>query len=126
MIHKILRKPQAILGLFMMLTVFAVMLFAPALAPNDPEKINILQKFAEPSGEYPLGTDNMGRCIASRLLYGARVSMSVALPTIAAIAVISVLLATVCAYAGGIVDKLFVIISDIFMALPPFLVAMTL
>ena len=126
MIHKILRKPQAILGLLMMLTVFAVMMFAPAFAPNDPEKINIMQKFAEPSEQYPLGTDDMGRCIASRLIYGARVSMSIALPTIAAIAVISVLLATVCAYAGGIVDKLFVIISDIFMALPPFLVAMTL
>ena len=52
MIHKILRKPQAIFGLLMMLTVFAVMLFAPALAPNDPEKINIMQKFAEPSEQY--------------------------------------------------------------------------
>ena len=126
MIHKILRKPQAVIGLAMMLTVFAVMVFAPAFAPNDPEKINIMQKYAEPSEKYPLGTDDMGRCIASRLIYGARVSMSAALPTIAAIAVISVLLATVCAYIGGIVDRLFVIVSDIFMALPPFLVAMTL
>lgn len=87
MIHKILRKPQAVIGLAMMLTVFAVMVFAPAFAPNDPEKINIMQKFAEPSEQYPLGTDDMGRCIASRLIYGARVSMSIALPTIAAIAV---------------------------------------
>ena len=126
MIGKILRKPQALIGIAMMLTVFAVMIFAPAFAPNDPGKVNIMQKFAEPCKQYPLGTDDMGRCIASRLICGARVSMSIALPTIVAIAVISVLLAAVCSYIGGIVDKLFVIVSNIFMALPPFLVAMTL
>ncbi|WP_295155553.1 ABC transporter permease [uncultured Ruminococcus sp.] len=126
MTGKILRKPQAVIGLLMMLAVMIAVIYAPHLAPNDPNKVNIMIKFAEPSQQYPLGTDDMGRCIASRLIYGARISMSIALPTIAAIAVISVLLATVCAYIGGIVDKMFVIISNIFMALPPFLVAMTL
>ena len=126
MLSKILRKPQAVLGLVMMLAVLAAMTAAPSFAPNDPDKVNIMQKFAEPSQQYPLGTDDMGRCIASRLIYGARISMSVALPTVAAIAVISVLLATVCTYAGGTADRVFVIVSNIFMALPPFLVAMTL
>ena len=126
MLRKIFRKPQAVIGLLMMLTVIFAMIYAPHLAPNDPYKVNIIQKFAGLSEQYPLGTDDMGRCITSRLIYGARISMSIALPTIAAIVVISVLLATVSAYIGGIIDKAFVIISNIFMALPPFLVAMTL
>ena len=126
MLRKILRKPQAVIGLLMMLAVILFLIYAPLLAPNDPNKVNIMHKFAEPSEQYPLGTDDMGRCIASRLIYGARISMSIALPTIAAIAVISVLPAVVCAYIGGIADKAFVVISNIFMALPPFLVAITL
>ncbi|MBR3026235.1 MAG: ABC transporter permease subunit [Oscillospiraceae bacterium] len=126
MLRKILHKPQAILGLAMMLAVILAMALAPQFAPNDPNKVDILHKFTEPCEQYPMGTDDLGRCIESRLIYGARMSMSIALPTIIIIAVISTLLATVCAYTGGIVDKVFVIVSSIFMALPPFLVAITL
>ena len=126
MLRRILHKPQAVIGLAMMLAVLTVVIFAPLLAPNDPDKLDILHKFAEPSEKYPLGTDDMGRCIMSRLIYGARASLGIAFPTIAALAVISTVPATVCAYIGGIVDRVFAVVSNIFMALPPFLVAMTL
>ncbi len=126
MLSKILRKPQAVIGIAMMLCVLICVIFAPFLAPNDPNKLDILHKFAESSDKYPLGTDDMGRCVMSRLIFGARASMCIALPTIGALAVISTLLATLCAYTGGIIDRIFVIVSNIFMALPPFLVAMTL
>lgn len=126
MLRKILHRPQAVIGLAMMLTVIAAVIFAPLLAPNDPDKLDILHKFADPSEKYPLGTDDMGRCIMSRLIYGARSSIGIAFPAIGALAVISTMLATVCAYIGGTVDRVFAVISNIFMALPPFLVAMTL
>ncbi|MCR5478886.1 MAG: ABC transporter permease subunit [Ruminococcus sp.] len=126
MVRKILTKPQAVIGLAIMLAVMVCVVFAPLLAPNDPNKPDILNRFAQPSAQYPLGTDDMGRCIASRLIFGARNSMCIALPTIAVIAIISILAAAVCAYAGGLADKVFVIVSNIFMALPPFLVAITL
>ncbi len=79
MLSKILRKPQAVIGLAMMLCVMICVIFAPLLAPNDPNKLDILHKFAEPSDKYPLGTDDMGRCVMSRLIFGARASMSIAL-----------------------------------------------
>ena len=126
MLKKLLHRPQAVIGMLMMLTVLTVMAAAPCFAPNDPNKIDILHKLAAPCEQYPLGTDEMGRCILSRLIFAARVSMSISLPAIGAIAAISVLLATFCAYTGGIADRIFVILSNIFMALPPFLVAMTL
>ena len=58
MLSEILRKPQAVLELVMMLAVLAAMTAAPSFAPNDPDKVNIMQKFAEPSQQYPLGTDD--------------------------------------------------------------------
>lgn len=72
MIRKIMHRPQAVLGLAMMLLVFLVMLLAPVFAPNDPMQLNVAHSFAQPDAQYPLGTDELGRCILSRLIYGAR------------------------------------------------------
>ena len=73
-----------------------------------------------------IGTDELGRCVLSRLIYGARESLSIALPTLLLLAIISTVIATLCAYLGGIVDRVFEVVSNIFMAFPPFLVAITL
>ena len=126
MIRRILHKPQALLGLCMILLVFLLALFAPHFAPHDPNKVDILHKFAEPSASFPLGTDDLGRCILSRLIFGTRNSMRIAVPTILILAAVSTVAATVCAYRGGAADRIFVVVSNVFMALPPFLVAITL
>ena len=126
MIRKIMHRPQAVLGLAMMLLVFLVMLLAPVFAPNDPMQLNVAHSFAPPDAQYPLGTDELGRCILSRLIYGARASLSIALPTLLLLAVISTVVATLCAYIGGVLDRIFEVVSNIFMAFPPFLVAITL
>ena len=121
-----MHRPQAVLGLAMMLLVFLVMLLAPVFAPNDPMQLNVAHSFAPPDAQYPLGTDELGRCILSRLIYGARASLSIALPTLLLLAVISTVVATLCAYIGGVLDRIFEVVSNIFMAFPPFLVAITL
>ena len=126
MIRKILHKPQALLGLAMMLIVFFVVAFAPFIAPHDPSELNVAHALSAPDSEYPLGTDEMGRCVFSRLLYGARSSMSIALPSLIILALVSTVVATVCAYLGGVLDRIFDVVSNIFMAFPPFLVAITL
>lgn len=101
MIRKIMHCPQAVLGLAMMLLVFLVMLLAPVFAPNNPMQLNVAHSFAPPDAQYPLGTDELGRCVLSRLIYGARASLSIALPTLLLLAVISTVVATLCAYIGG-------------------------
>ena len=126
MIRKLFRKPQAVIGLAMMICIFIIMIFAPKIAPNDPTKMDIIHALAPPDEKYPLGTDYLGRCLLSQMIYGTRVSMSIALPTIVILAVVSTVIATVCAYIGGKVDKVFDVVSNIFMAFPPFLVAITL
>ena len=124
--RSLLRSPQAVTGLVMMLAVFLVMLFCPVLAPNDPNAVDVFHLFSPPSAGFPLGTDEMGRCILSRLLFATRTSLCIALASLLVLAVLSTLLATVCAYVGGTLDRLFDILSNVFMAFPPFLVAITL
>lgn len=58
MIHKLLKRPQAIIGLCLIAIVIVIAIAAPAFSPHDPELVNLSQKYAQPDAEYPLGTDN--------------------------------------------------------------------
>ena len=62
----------AVITVLFVLIIAAIGILAPFLAPHDPYETNILNKFAEYSLEYPLGTDHLGRCVLSRLIYGIR------------------------------------------------------
>ena len=62
MIHKLLKRPQAIIGLCLIAIVIVIAIAAPAFSPHDPELVNFSQKYAQPDAEYPLGTDQLGRC----------------------------------------------------------------
>ncbi len=119
MIRKIMHRPQAVLGLAMMLLVFLVMLLAPVFAPNDPMQLNVAHSFASPDAQYP---PRNGRAWTLHPLpsdlRGARASLSIALPTLLLLAVISTVVATLCAYIGGALDRIFEVVSNIFMAFP--------
>mgnify|MGYP000208225125 FL=1 len=65
MIHKLLKRPQAIIGLCLIAIVIVIAIAAPAFSPHDPELVNLSQKYAQPDAEYPLGTDQLGRCTLS-------------------------------------------------------------
>lgn len=72
MLHRFLHNKTAVGTVTIVLIVAFMGLFAPFIAPHDPYATNILNKFAHFSKEYPLGTDNLGRCILSRMIYGIR------------------------------------------------------
>ena len=67
MLHKILKNPQAVIGLVLIGLICAVALLAPVLAPNDPNAVDPLLKYQPASAQFPLGTDHLGRCELSRL-----------------------------------------------------------
>ena len=75
MLRKIWKNPQAVIGLALIVLICAVAILAPLLAPHAPDEVNPLMKYQAPSADYPLGTDQLGRCELSRLLYGARASL---------------------------------------------------
>lgn len=118
MIKKILHNPQAVIGLTFILLVIATAVLAPILAPHAPEAVDVIHKYAEPGTKYPLGTDQLGRCELSRLLYGARYSIGMSLPTLLMLSVIGLLMGSFSACAGKYVDRIIIAICDIFIAFP--------
>ena len=80
-----LRSPRVVFGLSIVVLISLVALFAPWLAPHDPNEQTLLSTFLPPfwakggEGAFPLGTDSLGRCTLSRLIYGARIAMTVAI-----------------------------------------------
>ncbi|MGW6380757.1 nickel transporter permease [Peribacillus butanolivorans] len=121
MTHKLMMISIMIISF---LTVLA--LFAPFLAPNDPNVIDIVQKLQGPSSQFPLGTDHLGRCILSRLIFGTRTSLGTAFLVMGLMMIISIPLGIYAGFIGGKVDYLFMRMCDILMAFPSFLLSLAL
>ena len=97
---------------------FIMAIFAPWLAPNDPTAVNLVYKLQPPSWEFPLGTDHLGRCNLSRLLYGARISLGFAMLIFISSLVIGLIVGTFSGYKGGWVDHVLMRFCDGVMAFP--------
>lgn len=116
---RLCKSRQAVIGITMIAVVVLLAVFAPLLAPNDPNRVNISKRFAEPGGEFPLGADHLGRCELSRLIFGARTSLGIASAILVLIAAVSIVLGMLFSYYGGIADRIFSGICDVLMAFPP-------
>lgn len=123
MIKKILKDPQAVIGLLLIAAVTVCAVFAPLIAPNDPYEINPAQKYAASGAEYPLGTDQLGRCELSRLLYGASYSLGVSVPMVVVLAALGLLVGTLSVCCGERVDRAVTFICDIFISFPSLIIA---
>lgn len=116
---KILKNRGALAGLILITIVMLCALLAGVLAPNDPMRIDMDSRFAAPGVAFPLGADALGRCVLSRLLYGARTSLGLGVLVMAGIAVTAIPLAMAATFRGGVVERAFQWLCDISMALPP-------
>jgi len=99
---------------------------APLLAPQDPNAQNLAQALQEPGGAHLLGTDHLGRDIASRVIYGARVSLVIAAAVALISGAIGVLLGASSGYFGGVIDFLIQKLLEIVWAFPPLLLAIAI
>lgn len=93
-------------------------ILAPFIAPNDPNLLDIRHKLEPPSGQFPLGTDHLGRCILSRLIYAIPYSLGTAFLVMLITVGIGTLVGVFAGYKGGIVDSIFMRLCDIFLAFP--------
>ncbi len=124
---------RAPIGAIAILTcVAAVAVFAPWLAPENPEKIVLTRRLTPPfwmeggSLAHPLGTDSLGRDILSRLIFGSRVSLIVGLVAVAAGAGVGIALGLATGYYGGVLDNVIMRIGDVQLAFPFILLAIAL
>lgn len=99
---------------------------APWIVPNDPNHVDLMNKFASASVQYPLGTDHLGRCTLSRLLMGIRTSLSISLTVMAATMLIGVIIGTITALKGGWLDYVFMRICDLLLSFPTLVLAFAL
>ena len=121
---------RAAFGLTVLLIMGGAAVFAPQLAPWDPGKQMLLKRLRPPAWqerglrEHPLGTDHLGRDILSRVVYGGRISLGVALSAVTLSALIGVTLGLVAGFFGGRADAFIMRIVDVFLAIPYILLAM--
>lgn len=99
-------------------------LFAGYIAPHNPEKANLELRLKEPCHEYPFGTDHLGRCILSRIIFGARVSLSVGLLVVSSSLILGLTIGTLSGYYGGWLDEIVMRVVDAFLAFPSLLLAL--
>lgn len=125
-IQKLLDRKLSWLGLGLVIMMISLSLFAPLLAPHDPTAVNLLQKLQSPSANFPLGTDHLGRCILSRLIYGGRISLSIALAVISLTTTISLFIGLISGYIGGKVDRVLMQICDVFLAFPSMILSLAI
>ncbi|SDI05953.1 nickel transport system permease protein [Planococcus glaciei] len=117
---RIARKSQAaiLIGSATLAAFFLIAILAPWIAPNDPIQVNLVLKLSPPSFDYPLGTDHLGRCNLSRLLYGARVSLGFASLIFVAALGFGLVIGTIAGYKGGVIDAVLMRFCEGVMAFP--------
>ena len=118
-----IREPTAALGLGMVVFYALVALGVDLLPLRDPLALSS-QRLAAPTGEFPFGTDALGRDLLSRVLYGARLSMQVAVLSVAGATLIGGVLGLAAGYVGGLLDLIVGRVMDVFFAFPAILLAL--
>jgi len=125
-LRRLARNRLAMLGLAIIAIFVALAVLAPWIAPHDPLRSSFAKRLQPPSAEHWLGTDELGRDMFSRLLYGARISLRVGLISVSIGTVIGVPLGAISAYYGGWVDLIVQRVIDVMLAFPGILLAIVL
>ncbi|HEY0141073.1 MAG TPA: nickel transporter permease [Thermoanaerobaculia bacterium] len=113
-------------GLLLTVALVVVALAAPLLASHDPNVQDTSRRLEKPSNEHPLGLDDLGRDVWSRIVFGARVSLRVGFSVVLLASLIGVTLGAISGYFGGMIDTLVMRLCDILLAFPGILLAIAL
>ncbi|MBX3014151.1 MAG: ABC transporter permease, partial [Caldilineaceae bacterium] len=119
------RRSAQIGGLIVLLLVLSA-LFAPIVAPYDPYAIDVRERLQPPSFQYPFGTDDLGRDMFSRVIYGARTTIQTGVVVVFIAATLGSLIGLISGYAGGMVDLVIMRIIDVMLAFPYILLALAI
>ena len=124
--RRLCKSKPAMISLAFIIFLILCAVFAPFIAPYDYAKQDLASKFIMPCWEHPLGTDNFGRDILSRLIYGGRISLLVSFFSVALSVGVAVILGVTVGYFGGMYDNIVMRILDIFMAIPGMMLAISI
>ena len=120
----ILRNPTALVGLVIVVLLVLAAILAPWLSPESPIAQDLLNRLASPSAAHWFGTDELGRDILARTLFGARVTLTIVVLVSVVVAPIGLAVGTVAGYMGGWIDAVLMRITDVFLAFPRLVLAL--
>ena len=124
LLRRLARDRAAMVGAVLLVALTLAVVAAPWLAPDDPLRVDAPNRLASPSLDHPFGTDMLGRDMASRLLFGGRSSLLMALAATAGLSVVGLVVGVVTGMLGGVVDALVMRVVDVVQALPMLIIAM--
>ncbi|WCK52659.1 ABC transporter permease subunit [Aneurinibacillus sp. Ricciae_BoGa-3] len=124
--YKIKNNPMTVAGAGILLFIVILSILAPLLTPYTPSQINIVDRFQGPSAKHWMGTDEVGRDILTRILYGARLSLGVGVLAVAGAGIIGTGIGAIAGYFKGAVDQITMRIMDMVLAFPSMILAMAL
>ena len=122
--NKLLRDPMGLAGLILVATFILMAVFAPLVAPYNPLKLDIPNKFAPPSWQHWLGTDQLGRDMLSRIFYGSRVALGIALTATGIAGAVGLILGLIAGFGPRWLDAILVLLFDSFSSLPMIMFAL--
>src|ERR671919_1215480 len=120
------RGPLTVAGLTLIAILALIAVFAPLIAPADPLKQVLSTRLNPPSGTHWLGTDQLGRDVLSRMIYGARISLVIGTVVVGLAASVGTVVGLVAGYAGGWLDEGLMRLTDVFFAFPALILAMAI
>ena len=109
--------------IFILISIFLISLLAPYIAPNDPYAVDLTKTLQSPSKEFLFGTDSLGRCVFSRVLYGANRTIFSAIIVVLITFLFGTTVGIISGYIGGKIDRLIMRIVDVFLAFPGLVLA---
>ncbi len=121
-----LKNKLAIFGAIIVATLAIVAILAPFIAPYDPTEINIQQALLGPSTKHLLGTDQLGRDVFSRMVYGARISLAIGFVAVGISIFIGIIIGSIAGYYGGKIDSVLMRFVDIMLCFPSFFLILAL
>jgi len=120
------RYPVALFSVAIVLSWILLALLAPSIAPQDPLQQNVTNRLQAPSSTSWMGTDELGRDVLSRVLYGGRITIPAALAVVFVVSIFGSLAGALAGYIGGIWDEILMRLTDLFMAFPTIILAMAI
>ncbi|TKT76139.1 ABC transporter permease [Aquamicrobium sp. LC103] len=120
----LLRNPLTVIGAIIILVLVVTALFAPWIAPYSATGQNLSNRLLPPGAEHWMGTDELGRDIFSRVIYGSQITLTIVLLVAVIAAPLGLLIGAVSGYFGGWVDRLLMGVTDIFLSLPKLILAL--
>ncbi len=118
-------KP-AMLGIVIIIFFGSIAVFAPYIVPHDPLELNLEERLLSPTVDHPMGTDNLGRDVLSRVIYGTRVSLSMSVAVVTVVMVLGITIGTAAGYFGGLVDDVIMRVVDVLLAFPSIILALVI